>query len=720
MSHILEGLNKQQKEAASQINGPILIIAGAGSGKTKTLTHRVAYLIKEAGIRPQNILTVTFTNKAAQEMRERIMHILGTQEKWQLPTVGTFHAVCVRILRSEIGLLGYKTSFNIVDDQDQQSMIKKIMKEFELSTDQFNPRAILATISHCKNDLVDAKTFSEQASGYYEEIVGKIYRKYEENLKENNALDFDDIINFTVKIFKEFPEVLEKYQRIFKYIMVDEYQDTNKGQYLFINFLARKHRNLCVVGDDWQGIYKFRGADIRNILNFEGDYPDAKVIRLEQNYRSSQVILDAAYGVISKNINRKDKKLWTEQKEGHLITSFEADDEQEEAEFIAHEIPKIIKEGKAKKYADFVIMYRTNAQSRMLEEVFLRRSLPYRIIGGLKFYQRKEIKDVVAYVRLVYNPTDIISLERILNEPKRGIGNATIGKWAAFAKENSLDFVSAGMKIDSDNSDLNLGKVDAIRKFCEFIQRMSEVSKRIPVSDLVEKIFKESGYETMLLSEGTEGEMRWENVKELISVAKKFDEESYREVEDKIGAFLEEVSLASDTDSIDQKADSVHMMTLHSAKGLEFPVIFIVGLEEGILPHSRSLLSYEEMEEERRLMYVGLTRAKKKIYLLFTRQRMLFGSTQVNPPSRFLDDIPENLITKSLKPETKKIYQSFEKNKTSSFKPKASSFRDGDRVRHEEFGDGIVISVVDDLMVIAFKKVGIKRISVEYAKLKRI
>jgi len=458
-------------------------------------------------------------------------------------------------------------------------------------------------------------------------------------------------------------------------------------------------------------------------------------IHLEQNYRSTQIILDAAYGVISKNINRKDKKLWTEKSEGHLITSYEADDEQNEASFIANEITNIIRNENNPvpntqnlapiTYKDFVVLYRTNAQSRILEEVFLRRSLPYRIIGGLKFYQRKEIKDIVAYIRLIYNFSDTISLERTLNEPKRGLGSATLSRWLEFSRSEGLDPISASLKMETANSGLNAGKIDAIRKFCEFIARMKEVSARISTADFIEKVFKESGYEKMLLGEGTEGETRWENVKELISVAQKFDGKDYDEVQDKIGTFLEEVALASDTDSIDQQNDSVHMMTLHSAKGLEFPYVFIVGLEEGILPHSRSLLSYEEMEEERRLMYVGLTRAKEKIYLLFTRQRTLFGSTQVNPPSRFLDDIPEELKMQSekIKIENNSFSPNFKKSdslQTKNYKLKTIELRDGDRVSHNEFGEGVVISVLDDIMVVAFKKVGIKRISTEYANLKKI
>ncbi|EKE16025.1 MAG: hypothetical protein ACD_11C00054G0015 [uncultured bacterium] len=741
MSDILQGLNDQQRDAASTVRGAVLIIAGAGSGKTKTLTHRVAYLIKEAGIRPQNILAVTFTNKAAQEMKERIISILGSNNKYDLPIIGTFHSVCVKILRNEIEKMGYKSSFHIIDDQDQQSMIKKIMKELEINTDQFKPRAFLAAISNAKNEMIDAQIFSEQASGYYEETVAKVFSKYQSQLKENNGLDFDDIINFTVKILSQFPQVLEKYQNWFKYIMVDEYQDTNKAQYMLIRMLSQKYGNLCVVGDDWQSIYKFRGADIKNILSFEKDYPGAKIIHLEQNYRSTQIILDAAYGVISKNINRKDKKLWTEKKEGHQIVSYEADDEQDEAGFIANEITKLISQKNVPlTYKDFVILYRTNAQSRMLEEMFLRRSLPYRIIGGLKFYQRKEVKDLIGYVKLAYNLTDIVSLERIINEPRRGIGSATLNHWLSFSREAGIDPINASLKMTTENSSLNSGKIDAVRKFSEFILRMYEIKSRISVADFVEKIFKESGYEQMLLAEGTEGEVRWENVKELISVAQKFNSKEFSDVEDKLGTFLEEVALASDTDSINQANDSVHMMTLHSAKGLEFPYVFIVGLEEGILPHSRSLLSYEEMEEERRLMYVGITRAKEKIYLLFTRQRTIFGSTQVNPPSRFLEDIPAHLITQEINRETQNMESNLwsakrevwntgyeKKNKNHQFtkqisKPKNKNieFKDGDRVKHDEFGEGVVISVVEDLMVIAFKKVGIKRISVQYANLKKI
>jgi DNA helicase-2/ATP-dependent DNA helicase PcrA len=735
---ILAGLNEQQKEAVMTADGPLLIIAGAGSGKTKTLTHRVAYLIKNHHVPPRNILAVTFTNKAAQEMKERVMRILYPEAdknyryslygNADLPTLGTFHAICSKILRSEIELLGYAKTFHIVDDQDQQVLIKRILKELEIDPQQFAPRAILAAISKAKNELITSEQFSRQAHGYYEEIVAKTFKRYQAELKENNGLDFDDIIMFTADLFQRFPSVLEKYQKQFRYILVDEYQDTNRAQYILINLLASKHRNLCVVGDDWQSIYKFRGADIKNILNFEKDYPEAKIIHLEQNYRSTQVILDAAYGVISKNINRKDKKLWTEKEAGHLVTSFEAQDERDEAEFIAHEVkaglPRVdertsprVETGGAY-YSRYVVLYRTNAQSRTIEETFLKRSIPYRIIGGIKFYQRKEVKDVVAYLRLISNHTDMISLERTINEPKRNIGKVTLGKWISFARGAGLNFIEAGAKLTKE-SKIPALKLDEIAKFCEFIKRMKEIQPRITLADFIEKVFKESGYEKMLLAEGPEGEMRWENVKELISVAQKYDEMK-DEYADILSAFLEEVALASDVDNVDQNQDAVHLMTLHSAKGLEFPVVFIVGLEEGILPHSRSLLSYGEMEEERRLMYVGLTRAKEKIFLLFTRQRTLYGSTQINSPSRFLEDIPETLVKKnSYREVEQKAFESLV-NKNTAKKKNKPSFKGGEHVRHPEFGDGIVVSAVEDIVVVAFKKGGIKRLSAEYANLKKI
>jgi len=801
MSELLKNLNSQQKEAVETTEGPILIIAGAGSGKTKALTYRVAYLIKEKGISPRNILAVTFTNKAAQEMKERITDLLTDANQRMenestknnsfvgsnkfrsfesaLPVLGTFHSICVKILRHEIEKIGYKKSFNIFDDQDQKALMRKTMRELQMSEDQLKPQAVLGSISKAKNELVDADTFKAQIGSYYEELISKIYSAYQVKLKEQNALDFDDILMNTVKIFQKFPEVLEKYQNHFHYVMVDEYQDTNHAQYTLVKLLADKKKNLCVVGDDWQGIYSWRGANIQNILDFEKDYPEAKVIKLEQNYRSTQNILDAAYGVISKNINRKDKKIWTENEGGHLLTSYEADNERDEAEFVISEILKWTsndskrslddaRDGKGIAFSDFVILYRTNAQSRILEEAMLRNSVPYRIIGGVKFYQRKEVKDVVAYLRLIQNWNDEVSLERIINEPKRGIGDVTLNSWIGLARDNKKDLISFGLaisnfqfpisnefskfnppsggqnlneKIVSKNYKIQNSKLEAIIKFCDFIQRMKEVLPKLTLTDFMEKVFSESGYEKFLVDGTEEGEMRLENIRELLTVAKKYDE---YESEEGLNLLLEEIALIADTDNIDQSKDAVHLMTLHSAKGLEFKVVFIVGLEEGILPHSRSAMSEAEMEEERRLMYVGITRAKEKVYLLFTGERNIFGSTQINAPSRFLSDIPEHLIEihnashekkndffddflpkRKFFPSNKKSSKmenvSFiKKSNSENHKLEATSYKDGDRVEHAKFGQGLIISSQGDILTIAFKQAGLKKLSASVAPLKKI
>jgi DNA helicase II / ATP-dependent DNA helicase PcrA len=729
MSKILEKLNPSQKLAVETTEGPVLIIAGAGSGKTRALTHRVAYLIRKKGINPRNILAVTFTNKAASEMKERIMKLLEDTKSpgsnpniayYELPVLGTFHSVCVKILRREIEKIGYKSTFNIFDDQDQRALIKKTMRELEINLDQFKPQAILGAISKAKNELIDAEEYLAGIGGYWEEMVAKIYAVYQKKLKDQQALDFDDILMLTVVIFKTYPEVLAKYQNIFRYILVDEYQDTNYAQYMLVKLLSQKHKNICVVGDDWQGIYSWRGANIQNILDFEKDYPEARVIKLEQNYRSTQNILDAAYGVISKNINRKDKKIWTENKGGQLIASFEARDEKEEAEFIAEEVRK----SRDFKFSDFVVLYRTNAQSRTIEEGMLKHSIPYRIIGGVKFYQRKEIKDIIAYLRLIQNFSDEVSLERIINEPKRGIGEITLSNWLIAAKKNNLNPMEAGFKFEILNSKLEIGskpkirnsKFDAIANFSDFIKRMSETKEKLILTDFIQKVFTESGYEKSLLDGTEEGEMRLENVKELLTVAKKYDEFKGEEA---LKLFLEEVALISDTDNIDQKKDAVHLMTLHSAKGLEFEVVFIAGLEEGMLPHSRSMLNPEEMEEERRLMYVGITRARKKVYLLFTGERNIFGSTQINAPSRFLDDIPPHLVNSyNIKHEA--CNRNAEKNKSKDLEGNVPCFKDGDRVSHEVFGEGLIVSSQGDIITVAFKKTGLKKLAASIAPIKKI
>ena len=706
---LLKSLNEFQKEAVVTTEGPVLVIAGAGSGKTKTLTHRVVYLIQEKNIHPHNILAVTFTNKASQEMKSRIAQLLSQKsENKTLPHIGTFHNTCVKILRREIERLGYKKSFNIFDDQDQLALVKKVFAQLQISKDQFNPRTVLSIISKSKNELKNSDDFEREAQGFYQEIIAKIYKTYQKELRENNALDFDDLIRLTVEIFEQFPDVLSNYQNLFKYIMVDEYQDTNHAQYKLIKLLSQKHKNIWVCGDDFQAIYGWRQADIANILNFEKDYPNTREIKLEQNYRSTQIILDAAAQVIAKNANQRDKKIWTQREGGKLITSYEADDEKDEAQFISSEIEKLIKEDK-RKYSDFAVLYRTNAQSRVIEESFLKNSIPYRIIGGTKFYQRKEIKDIMAYLRLIQNPNDSVSLERVINEPKRGLGTATLAKWIYFAKENKLDYITAGLNLN-ETSELNSGKIKAIAEFSKLLEKMSALRKTSTLPQFIGKISSLSGYEKMLSTQGEEGEVRQENIRELLSVAQKFEKEPAL---DCLDSFLEEVSLASDTDKINQEKNSVHLMTLHSAKGLEFPIVFISGMEEGVLPHSRSLLSHKEMEEERRLMYVGITRAEEKVYLSFTGLRTIFGSTQCNPPSRFLEDIPEELK----EPAEKKFFTSFFKKKETPKKKKLKKYSDGEKVTHPEFGDGIIISSDKENVTVVFKKVGIKKLSILHAPL---
>jgi DNA helicase-2/ATP-dependent DNA helicase PcrA len=728
MTNLLEKLNLSQREAVETTEGPVLVIAGAGSGKTRALTFRTAYLICEKGVRPGQILAVTFTNKAAKEMQERIAQLLSEQGfKGHLPLVGTFHSICARLLRSEIGKIGFESNFNIFDAQDQLSLVKKTMKELGVDPTQFRPQSILGAISKAKNELIDAKMFQERIGGYWEEVVSKVYIAYQERLKKNNALDFDDILMLLVRIFRTYPEVLEKYQNIFRYIMVDEYQDTNHAQYVLIKMLADKHKNICVVGDDWQGIYSWRGANIQNILDFEKDYPNAKVVKLEQNYRSTQQILDAAYGVISKNINRKDKKIWTENKTGHLLASYEADDESDEAQFIVSEVISL--RNKGIKLNNIVVLYRTNAQSRIIEEAFLGESIPYRIIGGLKFYQRKEIKDIIAYLRLIENFNDEISLERIINEPKRGIGDKTVEKWVTAAKEANLSLIDAGSKISNfqfpisnqaqiSNDKVSKSRAEGIIKFCDFIKRMQEVKNKLTLADFIQKVFSESGYENQLMDGSDEGQMRVENVRELLTVAKKYDKFVDGEG---LRLFLEEVALVADTDNIDQSSEAVHLMTLHSAKGLEFQYVFIIGLEEGILPHSRSMLSETEMEEERRLMYVGITRAKQKVYLLFTKMRTIYGSTQINAPSRFLDDIPSELIENAQESMINACAEKYAiaRKKTTLTEMKIC-YKGGERISHEKFGEGLVISSQGDIITVAFKAVGLKKLSSSLAPIRKI
>ena len=732
MSDFLErDLNPEQQRAMKATDGPVLILAGAGSGKTKTLTHRLAYLMHEKGIAPNNILAVTFTNKASQEMKERIALLLekmraegekGAGFDGRLPHIGTFHNICAKILRQEIEILGYSKNFNISDDQDQQSLMKKVMKAHNISTDQINPRSILSAISKAKNDLLNEEEFALQAGSYYEEQVAKAYRDYQGELRRSNTLDFDDLIFLTVRLLRDNVPVLEKYQNLFRYIMVDEYQDTNHSQYTLITLLAKKHRNLFVIGDDYQSIYGWRQADIRNILDFEKDYPDAAIITLDRNYRSTQIILDAAGSVIAQNENQRHKKMWTELTEGDTITVFSARDEREESEYVVQEVIRQSTE-LGRPMSDFAVLYRTNAQSRMMEEAFLRASLPYRVVGGIKFYQRKEIKDIIAYLRLTKNGTDNLALERIINEPKRSLGKATLEKWANYANAKELSLLEAGRAITSEESDLREVKIKSIRVFCELIQGFHDaIEGSKSLYHLTEEIIKKSGYLKALDDKTSEGEARQENVRELLSVAKKYDDYDTLEA---LNLFLEEVSLASDVDSVDQKQPAIHLMTIHSSKGLEFPVIFVIGLEEGIFPHSRSAFSPAELEEERRLMYVALTRAKHKIYLLFADQRTIFGSTQINPPSRFVAEIPEHLVTEERLKRSDMTMSAFAQEEEKRYPrkklfTKSDAFRPGDSVKHPDFGQGLIVTLANNIATIAFKQKGLKKIDVTLAPLEKV
>jgi DNA helicase-2/ATP-dependent DNA helicase PcrA len=748
------GLNEGQHKAVLQTDGPVLILAGAGSGKTKTLTHRIAYLITEKNITPSRILAVTFTNKAAGEMRERVGGLLekGGFFMERPANIGTFHSICVRILRREIGVLGtYGTDFNILDDQDQQTIMKRVLKSLELSDEEVRPRAMSDAISRAKNALQSPDAYLLASSGYYEEMVAKVYAAYHKELVTANALDFDDLIMLTVRVFQEHPEVLARYQEFFQYILVDEYQDTNHPQYLLVTLLAAKHRNLFVIGDDYQSIYGWRQADITNILNFEKDYPEAVIITLDQNYRSTQNILDAAQGVIEKNSNQRKKTLWTAGSAGALVTRVAATDETAEAHFVAKTVLELQRQ--QDEAGSCAVLYRTNAQSRALEEMFLRSSVSYKIVGGLKFYQRKEIKDMVALVRFYVNPRDFLALERILGAMKVGIGKSTLDRWSEGARGASLSYAEVLLVPEHlVAAGLTQRKIIQLTNFVEnFTALQHEMQGRTDVTLplFLERLAEKTGYKKALDDGTPEGKERLENVRELFSVATKFAKEDLVTALEK---FLEEVALSSDTDEIEETQSGVQVMTVHSAKGLEFDTVFIIGLEENIFPHSRSALSLSELEEERRLMYVALTRAKKKLYLISTDSRVIFGSVQSNPPSRFLTEIPEDLCE-----DTDHTYREaigFARGSASTFgygkqpawqaKKKSKTFvkptvitkttatatpgktleagdvRPGDMVEHPEFGGGLVVALSGSLITVAFKTRGVKKMMLGIAPLTKV
>ena len=621
---ILDGLNSQQKKAVLATEGPVLILAGAGSGKTKALTHRLAYLIQEKKVHPQNILAVTFTNKAAEEMKKRISalftenRIPSTEDQFRstvngqllaLPWMGTFHSICAKILRREIHNLGFRRSFVIYDGDESLSAIKNVMDELNIDKKQFNPKVIKNFISGAKNELMSPKEYAKYSKGYFGEMVVKVYQQYQKDLKSANALDFDDLLLKTVELFLKFPEILRSWQDLFRYILIDEYQDTNTVQYRLVNLLAEKYKNICVVGDDFQSIYGFRGANFKNILDFEKDYPEAVVIKMEQNYRSTKNILAAAQDVIEKNTLRSEKKLWTDNEEGMKAIAYEAKNEIDEIEFLKNEISAF---SRVNSLNDFAVLYRTNAQSRIIEEIFLQNNIPYRLIGALRFYDRKEIKDILAYLKLIHNESDKVSLRRIINTPTRGIGKKS---------------QTSTLEIQNDNP--------KIKKFNTMIENLRKLSKKLKVDELIDEVVLETNYKDYILDGTEEGEMRWENIEELKSVAQKSEN---------LEEFLENVALVSDIDNYNKDAEVVTLMTLHNAKGLEFPIVFMVGMEEGLFPHANSFFEPQEIEEERRLCYVGMTRAQKRLYLTHARSRMIYGSSSANLPSRFLKEISEDLI----------------------------------------------------------------------------
>ena len=705
MNNMLDKLNERQKEAVLATEGPVLVLAGAGSGKTTVLVNRIAYMISEKHIRPWNILAITFTNKAAREMKDRIERLLGDTAKdmW----IGTFHSVCVRILRSCIDLLGYSRDFVIYDTADTKTVMKECLRELDIDEKSFPVRNVLSIISNAKNDLMDAATFENvYKSDYRMSIIAKIYYRYQTKLRKNNAVDFDDIILNTVKILSENPDVLSKYQDKFRYILVDEYQDTNNSQYLLINLLAQANRNLCVVGDDDQSIYKFRGANIGNILNFEDDYSDVQKITLDQNYRSTQNILDAANSVISNNKGRMGKSLWTSNGDGNRVYVYTGTNEYDEARYIARQIKKHFDEQGS--FSDCAILYRTNAQSRVIEEMLMRESVPYKVLSGLRFYDRKEIKDIIAYLRVVYNPNDDVSLARIINEPKRKIGNATLEKARNIAREKETSLYDVISHAD-DYPEFKTA-IKKLLSFSEIIQSLIKLKDTVTIEDLTGRILNDTGYMPALVMEDTtESKTRIENLGEFISVITEF--EKNEETGNTLGEFLENISLVSDIDGYDENEDSAVLMTIHSAKGLEFPIVFLSGLEEGLFPGMRSMESDDDIEEERRLCYVAITRAKEQLYITKTISRTIHGKTMPTTASRFFKEIPvEYLEDKTtLQPKVAKVMQDlgvrnaaapkkevymtkgFGSSVKSSGSTDYSKFKAGDTVEHRTYGRGEIL-----------------------------
>lgn len=697
---MLEELNERQKEAVLYNEGPLLIIAGAGAGKTKTLTSKIAYLIEEEKVNPYSILAITFTNKAAKEMKDRLFLLIGDNAK--KATVSTFHSFGLRVLRDNATRLGYDRNFVIMDSDDSLTVVKKIIKDMGYDPKIYSPRAIRNKISSCKNEMTTPSMYEKYALSDYEKVVCEIYRRYEEKLFKNNSVDFDDLLLLPIKLFKENKDILDNYQNYYKYILIDEYQDTNEAQYILTKLLSEKNRLLTCVGDDSQSIYSFRGANYKNILNFEKDYKDAKTILLEQNYRSTTKILDAANDVIKHNKLRKDKNLWTIRGEGENIKYYRAYNEKEEAAYVIRKIKELVNRGV--KYEDIAILYRTNAQSRVVEEELLKDNLPYSVVGSFYFYSRREIKDLIAYLRLIHNSKDNVSLLRVINSPKRGIGLKTIEKLTEKADKEDISIYEA---IDSGKE----------LEFKKIIEKLKEIKEELTLTELIDKVLDASGMREELESEKTlDSEIRLENLEEFKSITKAFEE---REGLVSLEEFLLEISLISDVEEYRDDPNRISLMTVHSVKGLEFKYVFVIGLEEGIFPHINSLMETSELEEERRLMYVAITRAKDDLYLVNARRRTLFGNDQINPPSRFISEISSDLIDSNVKDELKEKEEVIEVDEM--FREEEVDYNVGDYVYHETFGAGKVVEVTNTLVSVAFKHPhGIKKLMKNHKKLSKV
>lgn len=720
---LLTGLNPEQRRAVETVDGPLLIQAGAGSGKTKTLTHRIAYLIATRRATPFNILAVTFTNKAAREMRERVANLLGqnAENRGFMPYMGTFHSICVRILRQDGEHVGIPRTFVIFDESDRQAAIKQASKRLMIDEKAFPARVIAGLISSAKNEMIGAEEYGGMGNSPAQEVAAKIYPSYERILKDAGALDFDDLINRTVSMLKNHQEIREKWQAQFRYVMIDEYQDTNAAQYQLVKLLTSKDKNIAVVGDDWQSIYSWRGADYRNILNFEKDYPGCTVIKLEQNYRSTKHILDAAHAIITKNQQRSDKRLWTAAGDGLPVQMVQVVSERAEAEAIVRRVRNGVDAG-LRRYRDYAILYRTNAQSRSIEEAFVHYGVPYRVVGGVRFYDRKEIKDIIAYLRLIFQPEDRVSFERVVNVPARGIGAKSLENFFAWKQMNSFSLLRA--LIEAEQCDSITPKArKSLGELGDMFTALREIVDETPVAGLIDSLLRRIDY-LRFLDDGTpQGESRQENVKELLSVAQEYQEVG-------LAGFLEEVSLVSDLDSADFNGDAVTLMTLHAAKGLEFPVVFMAGLEESIFPHSRALYDVSEMEEERRLCYVGMTRARQELYMIYASSRMLYGGVQHNPPSRFLSEIDAEFQPDSglgLPNFFGTGFPDANHNEPMPTPQQANAephyvpdLNEGDNVRHKIFGTGTVVELDGETATIYFKGKGTKKLNVAFAPLERL